>query len=191
LNPFFLLLSSLYLIIVRERFPRYSTNSMEDGRSAYSAYSEFDSSAANAVTIITDFCNLREVPAPPRVDIQRIAYLEKLADELERGLSHARRVLEEAPPLTELKDLKAELATLRERYTACWRQWRGERGQELTPPRLWRRLGNVEKALKTLYQDVCDCLEDHLDVEEAERRLADPNEVPVPYEQARKELGLD
>jgi len=33
-------------------------------------------------------------------------------------------------------------------------------------------------------------LEDRLDVEEAERRLADPNEVPIPYEQVRKELGL-
>ena len=33
-------------------------------------------------------------------------------------------------------------------------------------------------------------LEDRLDVEEAERRLADPHEVPIPYEQVRKELGL-
>ena len=33
-------------------------------------------------------------------------------------------------------------------------------------------------------------LEDRLDVEEAERRLADPNEVPIPYEQVQKELGL-
>lgn len=33
-------------------------------------------------------------------------------------------------------------------------------------------------------------LEDRLDVEEAERRLADPNEVSIPYEQVRKELGL-
>ena len=33
-------------------------------------------------------------------------------------------------------------------------------------------------------------LEDRLDVEEAERRLADPNEVPIPYEQVRKELRL-
>lgn len=35
-----------------------------------------------------------------------------------------------------------------------------------------------------------DELEDRRDVEEAERRLADPNEVPIPYEHARKELGL-
>ncbi|MGE0821733.1 MAG: type II toxin-antitoxin system Phd/YefM family antitoxin [Candidatus Binatia bacterium] len=34
-------------------------------------------------------------------------------------------------------------------------------------------------------------LEDRLDIEEAERRLADPNEVPLPYEQVQKELGLD
>ena len=33
-------------------------------------------------------------------------------------------------------------------------------------------------------------LEDRLDVEEAERRLADPNEAPIPYEQVQKELGL-
>jgi hypothetical protein len=29
------------------------------------------------------------------------------------------------------------------------------------------------------------------DVEEAERRLSDPAEVPIPYDQARRELGLD
>ena len=33
-------------------------------------------------------------------------------------------------------------------------------------------------------------IEDRLDAEEAKRRLADPNEVPIPYEQVRKELGL-
>lgn len=33
-------------------------------------------------------------------------------------------------------------------------------------------------------------LEDRRDVEEAERRLADPDEVPIRYEQVRKELGL-
>lgn len=31
---------------------------------------------------------------------------------------------------------------------------------------------------------------DRLDVEEAERRLDDPTEIPIPYEQARRELGL-
>jgi hypothetical protein len=34
-------------------------------------------------------------------------------------------------------------------------------------------------------------LEDRLDVEEAERRLSDPNEVPIPYEHVRKELELE
>ena len=32
--------------------------------------------------------------------------------------------------------------------------------------------------------------ENRLDVEEAERRLANPREVPIPYETARKELVL-
>ena len=34
-------------------------------------------------------------------------------------------------------------------------------------------------------------LEDQMDVEVARKRLADPNEVPIPYERIRKELGLD
>ena len=33
-------------------------------------------------------------------------------------------------------------------------------------------------------------LEDRLDLEEAERILADQNEVPIPYKKARKRLGL-
>lgn len=33
--------------------------------------------------------------------------------------------------------------------------------------------------------------EDRLDIDEAKRILADPAEKPVPWEQARKELGLD
>ena len=33
-------------------------------------------------------------------------------------------------------------------------------------------------------------LEDQLDVKEAERRLADPSEKPIPWEQAKKEMGL-
>jgi hypothetical protein len=32
--------------------------------------------------------------------------------------------------------------------------------------------------------------EDALDLAEAERRLHDPTEVPIPYEQARRQLGL-
>jgi hypothetical protein len=34
-------------------------------------------------------------------------------------------------------------------------------------------------------------LEDQMDVEIARKRLADPNEIPIPYERIRKELGLD
>jgi len=34
-------------------------------------------------------------------------------------------------------------------------------------------------------------LDDRLDVAEARKRLADPNEVPIPYAKVRKELGLD
>ena len=33
-------------------------------------------------------------------------------------------------------------------------------------------------------------LEDRLDVQEAERRLANPNDKAIPYEQVRHELGL-
>jgi antitoxin HigA-1 len=32
---------------------------------------------------------------------------------------------------------------------------------------------------------------DRLDIEVARKRLADPDEVPIPYERIRKELGLD
>ena len=34
-------------------------------------------------------------------------------------------------------------------------------------------------------------LDDRLDVAEARKRLADPNEVPISYGKVRKELGLD
>ena len=34
-------------------------------------------------------------------------------------------------------------------------------------------------------------LQDRRDAREANRRLADPRETPIPYERARKELGLD
>lgn len=33
--------------------------------------------------------------------------------------------------------------------------------------------------------------EEKLDLAEAERRLADPTQTPIPYETVRKELGLD
>jgi len=134
---------------------------MEEG---FSAHQAFNSSAANAVIAITNFRTLQGVPDPPRIDVQRIAYLEKLADELEMGLADAKRILEETPLLAALKNLKTGLSALREKYGACLQQWRKEGGQELTPPRLWRRLGDAEKVLKKLYQDVCD----HLVFAEAE-----------------------
>ena len=34
-------------------------------------------------------------------------------------------------------------------------------------------------------------IEDTLDTVEIVRRLSDPNEIPIPYEAARKELGAD
>jgi len=34
-------------------------------------------------------------------------------------------------------------------------------------------------------------IEDVLDARDAGRRLSDPSEVPIPYEHARKELGID
>lgn len=147
--------------VARERLPRYSTYIMDE---VFSAYQAFHSSAANAEVTITNFCNLQRVPDPPRIDVPRIAHLEKLADELEMGLADAKRSLEETPPLAALKDLKTRLSALREQYGACLQQWRKEGGQELTPPRLWRRLGDAEKVLKKLYQDVCD----HLVFAEAE-----------------------
>lgn len=35
-----------------------------------------------------------------------------------------------------------------------------------------------------------DELDDRLELEELERRLADPTEKPIPYQRVRKELGL-
>jgi hypothetical protein len=131
---------------------------------SFLASQAFNSSAASALVTITDFSKLQKVPDPPRIDVQRIEHLEKLADELEKGLSEAKRTLERTPPLAVLKELRAGLFALRERYGACLQQWRKEGGQELTPPRLWRRLGDADKALKRLYQDVCD----HLVFEETE-----------------------
>jgi len=119
------------------------------------AYSAFNSSAATAVTLIADFFALPRVDSP-RVDLQRIARLERLTDELERGLSDAKQILEETPPLAALKDLKSKISALREKYAACLQYWRKEGGQERTPPILWGRVGDVDKALKRLYQDVCD-----------------------------------
>jgi hypothetical protein len=39
-------------------------------------------------------------------------------------------------------------------------------------------------------EQVTEAEEDSADIAEAERRLSDPDEVPVPYEQARRSLGL-
>lgn len=41
-----------------------------------------------------------------------------------------------------------------------------------------------------LLEKVIEELEDKIDIEEIEKRLSDPNEVAVPYQQVRKELGL-
>ncbi len=49
-------------------------------------------------------------------------------------------------------------------------------------PRLERALEQEEEAKEAEL--------DRLDVEEAERRLADPNDLAIPYEQVRRELGL-
>ncbi len=38
--------------------------------------------------------------------------------------------------------------------------------------------------------EAIEAFEDRVDVEAAERILDDPHEVPMPYEEARKDLGL-
>jgi prevent-host-death family protein len=55
---------------------------------------------------------------------------------------------------------------------------------------LHRQGKNVAALVPVEYLALLEELEDRLDIEEAERRLADPNETPIPYEQVRKELGL-
>jgi hypothetical protein len=183
-------LPRLCLIIVRERLPRYSINTMEEDRSAYSA---FNASAATAGTIIIDFCKLPEVPAPPRIDVQRIAYLEKLADELEKGLTDAQQVLEAEPLPSTLKTLEARLSTLQVQYTDCWQRWCEEGGKELTPPRLWKRLAHLNKALEQLYQNVCVRLEDLLDTEDfraAKEEWEREGRQTTPLDEVVKELGI-
>jgi len=44
--------------------------------------------------------------------------------------------------------------------------------------------------MKSQPRYVLEELEDRADVQEAERRLADPNDKAIPYEQVRQELGL-
>jgi len=122
------------------------------------AYSEFSATAATATTLMVDFLRGPRVSEPPRVDVQRIARLQELADVLEKGLCDVEHALEQQPSLTILQSLKSALAALREQYSACWKSWReeGERGQ--TPPVLWARLQHVNKALTERYQDVCDLI---------------------------------
>jgi hypothetical protein len=151
-----------------------------------SAYYAFNSSAGNAVTLIAGFSSLPKVPDSLRIDIPRIGHLEKLANEIEKALADAQRVLEEVPSLTALDDLKTRLSALQEQYKDCFQQWRREGGRELTPPRLWRRLRNVEKALKKLYEDCLDVEDFRAAKEEWERE----GRKTVPWEKIKADLGL-
>jgi len=58
-----------------------------------------------------------------------------------------------------------------------------EEVKELTP--------KEQLELYRLLEQIIEEEEDRLDVEDAERRLADPNEVPIPWEQVKKNLGLE
>lgn len=125
---------------------------------------EFSSSATTATTI------MGSLSVPPggstlsQADVVQIVGSEwGLADELERGLSSAEQVLEKTLQLASLQALKDELSDLQKKYAAWVRRWRQGGGQELTPPVLWQRLGRIDKALRRLYQDVCD----HIVFEEA------------------------
>jgi prevent-host-death family protein len=42
-----------------------------------------------------------------------------------------------------------------------------------------------------LFERLMEEFEDHMDIKEAHRRLADPEDRSMPYEQVRKELGLE
>lgn len=54
-----------------------------------------------------------------------------------------------------------------------------------------QRDGNDIAALISMDElDLLDKLEDFIDLSEAERRLSDPAEVPLPYEIVRERLGL-
>lgn len=153
----------------------------------------FSSSAANAVTIIANFCNLPRKTESPQVDVQRIEQLQKLADELEKGISDAKRILEESPPLADLEKLQLDLASLREKYLDCLQQWRKERGQEFTPPILWRRLQEAKKSLRDTYQNVQDSLEDLLDLEDfraAKEEWERDGRKTIPWEKVKSDLGL-
>jgi hypothetical protein len=52
-------------------------------------------------------------------------------------------------------------------------------------------LEDFRRLERLLEQEAMEKALDWLDVEEAERRLADPTQIPIPFEQALRELGLD
>jgi len=57
-----------------------------------------------------------------------------------------------------------------------------------------RRRGKIVAALvpaEDLAVLEAEELQDRRDAKDAKRRLADPREVPIPYERARKQIGLD
>jgi len=172
--------------VARKRHSRYSSNEMED---TFSAYQEFSSSAATATKLMTDFSVPPGGSEPSWADVERTVGFEwKLTDELGRGLSSAEQVLEEAPQLDSLKALKAELSALQKKYAAWLKQWRQGGGRELTPPVLWRRLERTNKALKRLYQDVCD----HIVFEEVkaeEVRTIPPGKLEELVRAAHQEEG--
>ncbi|MCZ7583687.1 MAG: type II toxin-antitoxin system Phd/YefM family antitoxin [Deltaproteobacteria bacterium] len=58
-------------------------------------------------------------------------------------------------------------------------QRRGKDVAVLLPIAEWHKL-----------QEELDSLQDRLDAAEATRRFADPKEKPIPYEKARKSMGL-
>jgi prevent-host-death family protein len=55
---------------------------------------------------------------------------------------------------------------------------------------LHRRGKDVAVLVPIADLELLEEIEDSLDAREAERRVSDPNEIPVPYETARKELGI-
>jgi hypothetical protein len=63
-----------------------------------------------------------------------------------------------------------------------------EKGERII---LHRQGKNVAALIPVEDLALLEKLEDRLDSGGAERRFADPTDMPIPYEQARKELGLD
>ncbi|MDR3629931.1 MAG: type II toxin-antitoxin system Phd/YefM family antitoxin, partial [Desulfocapsaceae bacterium] len=56
---------------------------------------------------------------------------------------------------------------------------------------LHRRGKDVAVLVPIADLELLEQIEDVLDAREAVRRISDPNEIPVPYETARKALGMD